>query len=419
MPQLRSYSLPIRGAARAQVLLLAGLLAACATGQPAGNARARGKAGFPQWVKAYQDTAVRQGISRATLKRAFRGVTYNPRVIELDNFQPEFVRPIGSYVQARTKPATVARGRQLLRQHAREFAKVQAKYGVDPAYVVAIWRLESAFGANFGSFDVIRSLATLAYAGRRKGFWSGELTAALKILQRGEIPRRQLVGSWAGAMGHTQFIPSTYLARAVDGDGDGKRDLWRSLPDVFASTANYLARAGWKPGLPFGYEIILPKKFPYELADGKKTLKTKTWAAKYGVRPARGRALRHPEKDAAIVLPSGYKGPAFLVFQNYKSILRYNNATAYALAVGILAERLKGVPPVIRPWPVKDRLLRRAEKEELQRRLAGLGYNPGPVDGKVGPTTRTAIRMFQKARRYPADGYANFVLLKRVRAASK
>ena len=307
----------------------------------------------------------------------------------------------------------------MLRQHRREFGKARAKYGVDPAYIVAIWRLETAYGANFGSFDVIQSLATLAYAGRRKGFWRDELLAALRILQRGDIPRAKLVGSWAGAMGHTQFIPSTYLKRAIDGDGDGKRDLWRSLPDVFASTANYLAQAGWKAGLPFGYEVLLPKKFPYELADGRTTMKVKEWRAKHGVKPARGRTLRHGDEDAAIVLPSGYKGPAFLVFRNYRAILRYNNATAYALAVGILAERLKGMPSVVRPWPLKDRLLRRAEKEELQRRLASLGFDPGPVDGKVGPTTRKAIRQFQKSRKFPADGYANFLLLQRVRAASK
>jgi membrane-bound lytic murein transglycosylase B len=402
------------------IFILAGLLAACASGQPAGTASARGgKPSFTEWLNAFQANATKQGISRSTLRLAFKGVTYDPKVIELDNYQPEFVRPIGSYVKSRTDPATVARGRQLLRQHRRAFAKVQAKYGVDPAYIVAIWRLETAYGANFGSFDVIRSLATLAYAGRRKGFWQSELMAALRILQRGDIPRKQLVGSWAGAMGHTQFIPSTYLKRAIDGDGDGKRDLWRSLPDVFASTANYLAKAGWKSGLPFGYEVILPKTFPYELADGRHSLKVSEWRSKYGVKPARGRTLKHADAAAAIVLPSGYKGPAFLVFANYGAILRYNNATAYALAVGILAERLKGTPSVVRPWPLNDRLLRRAEKEELQKRLARLGFDPGPVDGKVGPSTRKAIRQFQKSKKFPADGYANYLLLQRVRAASK
>ena len=420
MPQKTCLPRPIRRTALATALVVTSLLAACAAGQPAGQASARGgKASFPKWLNAFKASAGREGISKTTLNRAFKGVTYNKRVIELDNYQPEFVKPIGSYVQARTTPATVARGRQLLRQHRKLFAAVAKKYGVDPAYIVSIWRLESGFGAQFGSFDVIRSLATLAYAGRRKGFWRGELVAALKILQRGDIPRKRLVGSWAGAMGHTQFIPSTYLTRAVDGDADGKRDLWRSLPDVFASTANYLAKAGWKKGLPFGYEVILPKGFPYELANGQTSLPAKTWAAKYGVKPARGRALRHPEERAAIVLPSGFRGPAFLVFENYKAILRYNNATAYALAVGILAERLKGVPPVRQPWPLGDRLLRRTEKAELQRRLARLGYNPGPVDGKVGHGTKKAIRLFQKARRYPADGYANYQLLKRVRAAGK
>lgn len=394
-------------------------LVACATGPTTGPAGARsGKPTFQEWVRDFKVSAQRDGIRRQVLDRAFRGVTYNKRVIELDNFQPEFVKPIGTYVSARTTPATVARGRQLLRQHARIFRRVQAKYGVDPAYIVAIWRLESGYGANFGNFDVIRSLATLAYDGRRKGFWRGELIAALRILQSGEVPRRRLVGSWAGAMGHTQFIPSTYLRRAVDGDGDGKRDLWRSLPDVFASTANYLAKAGWKAGLPFGYEVVLPRNFPYELADGKTRMAARDWAAKHGVKPAAG-TLRHGEEEAAIVLPSGYRGPAFLVFANYRSILRYNNAAAYALTVGILAERLKGGGVVRQKWPVGDRLLRRTEKEELQRRLAALGFDPGPVDGKVGPSTKGAIRAFQKSRGLPADGYANYALLQAVRKARR
>lgn len=406
-------------------LLIGALLAAggCSVGKAQDGRKADpaatkpGPEGFRAWVTAFRAEALKEGITARTLRRAFRGVRYDPRVIRFDNYQPEFVKPVGAYVAARTAPDTIRRGQALMRKHGRLLRRMGRKYGVDPAYIVAIWRLESGYGANFGDMDVIRSLATLAYAGRRQGFWRGELIAALRILQRGDIPRRQLVGSWAGAMGHTQFIPSTFLKRGVDGDGDGKVDLWRSLPDVFASTANYLAEAKWKRGLPWGYEIILPRQFPYELADGRTRMSVGDWAKKHGIKAARGR-LRHPAEEAAIVLPSGYRGPAFIVFRNYRSILAYNNALAYALTVGILAERLKGAPPVRQAWPVGDRLLNRDEKTELQNRLIKLGFDPGPVDGKVGPTTKKAIRAFQKSKGYPADGYANFTLLTRVRQAS-
>jgi membrane-bound lytic murein transglycosylase B len=394
--------------ARGGVIALAFMIAAPA----AAPAQQNKSAAFKVWLKDFEKYAQGKGIKPATLKRALARIGYNAKVIEYDNYQPEFVQPIGIYVNARTTPETIAKGRALQRQYRTLFAKVEKKFGVPAKYILAIWRLETNYGANFGSFNVLEALATLAFDGRRKGFWRDELIAALTIVQRGDVPLKRLVGSWAGAMGHTQFIPSTYLRRAIDFDGDGKRDLWGSLPDVFGSTANYLAKAGWKTGLPFGVEVKLPKGFKYELAAPKIWQPAEAWLA-LGVKTADGKPLPASTKgaEARILLPSGYKGPAFMVFGNYKAILRYNNAAAYALSVGLLAERIGGRGKVKAPWPLNDRLLKRDEKEELQRLLIKLGFDPGPVDGKVGPSTQAAIRAFQKSAGVPADAYANYDLL--------
>ena len=251
-------------------------------------------------------------------------------------------------------------------------------------YLLAIWRLESDYGANFGAFPVIETLATLAYAGtpKRRRFWRRQLFGALQIVDRGYAPLDRLVGSWAGAMGHTQFIPTTFLDHAVDFDGDGRRDLWRSLPDAFASTASYLRKSGWQPGLPFGWEAKLPEGFDLGRAHIGESRTFAEWRA-LGVRRADGQPI--PDTD----------GPASL-----------------------FAERLEGQGRLVVGWPAADRLLSRSEKAELQRRLMALGYDPGPVDGKVGPETRKAIRAFQKRAGKPADGYANHALLEAVREAA-
>ncbi len=372
-------------------------------------AAAQEAAGFAQWVQSMRAEAQQQGVNAAVFDRAFAEVRFNERVIELDRHQPEFVKPVQNYIALQVTPEAVQRGRDKLHQHAALLARVSQRYGVTPAYIVAIWRIESNFGTNFGGFNVIEALATLAYAGRRQGYWRSELIAALTLLQRGEVPPERLVGSWAGAMGHTQFMPSVYLGRAVDFDGDGRRDLWRSLPDVFASTANYLALAGWQKNLPFGLEVNLPGHFPFELAET-------TWQPvsewrQLGVRRVDGTQLPAWPGETAILLPAGYRGPAFLVTANYRTILAYNNAVAYALSVGLLAERLDGGGRVIASWPADDRPLSRGEKEELQRLLGSRGFDPGPIDGQVGPQTRLAIRSFQKKANMPADGHANPALL--------
>ncbi|MGH7005578.1 MAG: lytic murein transglycosylase, partial [Alphaproteobacteria bacterium] len=306
---------------------------------------------------------------------------------------------------------------QKLAQHRALLARVRERFGVPPEYVIAIWRIESGFGANFGNFSVIESLATLAYSGRRQDFWRRELIAALRLAERGEVPVSRLIGSWAGAMGHTQFMPSAYLSRATDFDGDGRRDLWSSLPDVFASTANYLSQAGWAGDLPFGVEVRLPGNFPYEMAETTQQ-PVAAWS-QLGVTQADGRPLPAWPGDTGIVVPAGHKGPAFLVSPTFRAILDYNNAAAYALAVGLFAERLRGGGRVAKPWPTGDRMLSRTEKEELQRLLAERGFDPGKVDGQIGPASRAAIRTFQKKTGMPADGYADQAFLELVRRAPR
>lgn len=382
-----------------------------------GAARAADEAGFRAWIDAFKAEARQQGISDATLERAFAPVKFNARIIELDSHQPEFVKPVWEYIAAVVTEEALRKGRQKLREHAALLARVQQRYGVPPEYIVAIWRIESGFGANFGSFNVIEALATLAYAGRRQDFWKGELVAALRIAQSGEVPPERLVGSWAGAMGHTQFMPSGFLRLAVDFDGNGKRDLWTSLPDVFASTANHLVQGGWKGATPFGAEVRLPANFPYELAETQRK-PAADWRA-LGVTLADGRPLPAWPGETAILVPAGHRGPAFLVSENYRALLDYNNATAYALSLGLFAERLRGGGRIARAWPVGDRQLGRAEKEELQRLLAERGFDPGKIDGQLGPNSRAAIRAFQKKAGLPADGYAEHGLLELIRKSPK
>ncbi len=391
--------------------------AAVAAERPAGPARQAAGA-FAPWLDAVREEARAQGIGAATLAAALGGLRPNPRVLALEARQPEFVTPVGAYIGALANREALEAGRAKGKRHAVLLERIARAWGVPARYILAIWRLESGYGANFGAFPVVGSLATLAHGGtpKRRPFWRRQLFAALRILDEGHVPPGRLVGSWAGAMGHTQFIPTTFLAHAVDFDGDGRRDLWRSLPDAFASTANYLKNSGWKPGLPFGWEVALPAGFDFSQAHLGAARPAAEWRA-LGVRRADGKPLPEMEGKASIVVPAGWQGPAFLVTRNYRAILRYNNAAAYALTVGLLAERLGGGGPLVARWPAGDRLLSRMEKAELQRRLIALGFDPGPVDGKVGIETRKAIRAFQKKAGKPADGYANHALLEVVRKA--
>ncbi len=414
----------LRPAAAAAAVALS---AACAAGQPAprpapapaapatATAPAERPAAqdFAVWREGFRARARAAGVSDATFDRAFAGVRPNQRVLELDGSQPEFVRPIWEYLDSAVSETRVANGRRLFEEKRPALAAIEARHGVDAPVVVAIWGLESAFGANFGSIPVIESLATLAWEGRRRAFGEEQLIAALQILQAGDVTPERMVGSWAGAMGHTQFIPTSFLAYAVDHTGDGRRDLWSpDALDALASTANYLARFGWTRGQPWGVEAALPAGFDLSLADERRR-PTAFWRDR-GVRMLGGGPL--PDHgEAALILPAGAQGPAFVVFPNFFVIKRYNNATSYALAVGHLADRIAGGGPFRGAWPRGDRPLSRTEKEEMQTRLTRLGFDTRGADGVVGPDTRAAIRAWQTARGQPADGYDSAALLEALR----
>lgn len=372
-------------------------------------AEAQAPADFDAWLAQFRREARAEGIGEATLAQALDGLRYRPRVIELDRYQPEFVRPLWEYLDTAVSAQRVNQGRTKLADHRQTAEAVARRFGVPAEILVAIWGIESNYGGNFGSFSTLEALATLAYDGRRRDFARGELLAALRIIEAGDISADAMIGSWAGAMGHTQFIPSSFVAYAVDGDGDGRRDIWGSIPDVLASTANYLAEAGWRRGETWGVEVRLPAGFDYAQAELATRRSTDEWAA-MGVRGVNGAAL--PDFAAASVLvPAGANGPAFLVGPNYRAILRYNNATSYALAVGTLAERIAGRDGVMAGWPRGEQPLTRGQVRELQERLNARGFDTGSPDGILGPNTRRGLRAFQRSIGEAADGFATRRLL--------
>ncbi|MCB1332459.1 MAG: lytic murein transglycosylase [Roseivivax sp.] len=372
------------------------------------------QAGFDRWIAGFRGRALKAGISAAVFDRAFRTVRYDPEVIEKDRRQSEFTKGVGEYLESAASDSRVSNGKQALRQQRRTLDRIEAHYGVDRDVVVAIWGMESAYGARRGDKPVIAALATLAYDGRRGRFFEQQLVAALKILQRGDTTSEKMTGSWAGAMGHTQFIPTSYQALAVDFTGDGRRDIWSDDPtDALASTANYLAKSGWRRGQPWGVEVRLPRDFDYALA-GRKTKKMPSDWARLGVTGTDGRAV--PDHgSASVLLPAGGQGPAFLIFRNFDVIARYNNAEAYVIGVGHLSDRITGGPRVQAAWPKDDRGLTRAERMEMQRLLTARGFNTGGIDGRVGPMTAAAIRAFQKTAGMAPDGFPSLALLKKLR----
>ena len=387
-------------------------LFAMAAGVGFGVRKATADAAFTRFIDGMWSQARAKGVSRQIYLRATSGLTPDPDVIKSANYQPEFVKPIWEYVARATSDKRVVNGREKLAEYAGVLNAIETVYGVDRHVVVAIWGMETAYGEYLGDKNVIRALATLGYRGRRARFGRSQMLAALQILQRGDVAPERMMGSWAGAMGHTQFIPTTYNAYAVDFDGDGRRDIWGTVADALASTANYLRKSRWKSGLPWGHEVLLPKRFNYGLVDDEKP--AHDWA-RLGVRRADGKALGHGGEKAKLILPAGAYGPAFLIFSNFRSILRYNNATAYALSVGILSDRLRGGGPLAATWPVDDRPLEEAERRKVQELLAAKGYSVGTIDGVVGGRTRSAIRSFQEAQGLPADGHASALLLKRLK----
>jgi lytic murein transglycosylase len=369
---------------------------------------------FARWVAAFRDSARAAGIDEATLQAAFDDVHYLPRVVSLDGAQPEFTRTVWDYLDTAVSPQRVALGQQKLLQTGSEGEAAAARFGVPPNVVVAIWGVESNYGSNYGSLPTIDALATLGFEGRRESWARGQLLAALKILQSGDIDRAHMVGSWAGAMGQTQFLPSIFLAYAVDADGDGRRDIWGSMADVMASTANFLARSGWRAEQPWGVEVVLPPGFDPGRADADVRQPAVQWAAE-GVQAVDGSAL--PDlPDATILQPAGARGPAFLVGANFRAILRYNNSTSYALSVGLLAQRLAGGPGVYAAWPRDLPALTRGQLRALQTMLNERGFTSGTPDGLMGPATRGALRRYQRSVGLPADGYPTPDLLQRLQA---
>lgn len=374
---------------------------------------------FADWRADLRAQALSEGVTPLLFEQAFTGLTPDPQVIAADQSQPEFSRPVWEYLDSAVSSWRVARGKALLAEHAKTLQAIEARYQVEPSILVAVWGMESSFGRQIGSKGVIRSLATLAYEGRRSAFWRSQLIAALQILQEGDISPNGMIGSWAGAMGQTQFMPTTYRQYAVDFTGDGRRDIWNSSADALASAANYLSLSGWQREQPWGFEVQLPAHaFDYAQADGQQTKTLDQWFAS-------GLTARDPvdqqllQQHATLFLPSGYQGPAYLLMDNFRSILKYNNSSSYALAIGLLSNALDGEYRAPAAWPKHDRMLSRAERVELQTLLSQLGFPSGQPDGIIGVNSRQAVRSFQQVQGLPADGYTNEALLEKVRQAAQ
>ncbi|PUB18559.1 lytic murein transglycosylase [Yoonia sediminilitoris] len=389
---------------------LAGLVSGVAGAGPI-SAQANG---FSNWIAGFQRRAKAAGIRNSTLRAAFAGVQYLPDSIRRDRNQSEFVKPLSEYMATAASDTRVRNGRSLIRQYGNLLGRIEATYGVPPHIVTSIWGMESNYGQRRGDVPLVSTLATLAHDGRRGRFFEQQLIAALRILQRGDVAPQNMTGSWAGAMGHTQFIPTSYQAYAVDFTGDGRRDIWADDPsDALASTAAYLRQFRWQQGQPWGVEVLLPNGFDYGLSDRQSRRSPAGWG-RLGVRGVDGNAVPN-YGEASLITPTGARGPAFLVFRNYDVISRYNNAQAYIIGVGHLGDRIAGAGPLRQPWPSGERSLRRAERVELQQRLTAAGFSTGGVDGKIGPNSRAAIRRYQRSIGLPTDGYASLSLLQRLR----
>jgi membrane-bound lytic murein transglycosylase B len=373
-------------------------------------------AGFQRWVQQFRATAMQNGISGATFDRAFHGVTApDPEVLERARYQPEFVAPVWDYFDNRVNENSIGVGRQMLRQHDRLLGQIEQRLGVDRHILLAIWSMESNYGEVLKNDrvmrNVVRSLSTLAYADeRRQRFGRQQLLAALKILERGDIDVQHLTGSWAGAMGHTQFIPTSYQEWAVDFDGDGRRDIWNSIPDALASAANLLRANGWRTGHAWGYEVRLPEGRMFPAG----TMTLAEWQ-RIGVVRTNGQAYPRPNDRAELKVLDGREGPAFLVLHNFNMLKRYNNADRYALAVGLLADQIAGHGPLSRDWNRPFTRLSFDETQELQQHLLTRGYYDGNIDGKIGPASRAAIKAFQSRVGMEADGHPSKEVLTRIR----
>ena len=374
---------------------------------------------FQSCLTGIEGQAQRSGIANATVDENLKNLAPDPDVVGAPQGRAEFERPIWEYIDAAVPEARVSTGQARLAEWSSLLETIEARFGVDRQVLVAIWGIESSYGAALEDRGavrpVVRSLATLACSDEtRASFWREQLVAALQMLDQKDATLDRMRGSWAGAMGHTQFMPTTYRSYAVDFDGDGTRDIWTSIPDALASTANYLSSQGWRPGERWGYEVELPPGFDYSLADETTERQLSEWIG-LGLRLSGDHPIMENRKSAVLVLPAGARGPAFLLLPNFRVILRYNTAMAYALSVAHLSDRLRGDQPLARAWPREDQMLTNAERKELQELLAKRGFELGVVDGKIGPKTRAAIRAYQTSVGLVPDGYASGFLLERAR----
>jgi lytic murein transglycosylase len=390
-----------------------------ASGDPtmtAGAIRAAA-ANFRRCLAGLWPLAERRGVSRATYNALVSGLTPDLRIMDLLDAQPEFTKSFWDYLDLLVSDARIETGRAVLQQHRTTFDAVEKAYGVDRHIIAAIWGVESNYGTQGGDRPVLRSTATLACIGRRQAYFREEFISALEILARGDVRSDQLVGSWAGAFGPTQFMPTSFKRFAVDFDGDGRRDVVSSAADLIASTANNLKKDGWTAGQTWGYEVTVPRDFNFMHADRARTMTVRDWE-RAGIHRVGGKHFPRPGDRAYLLVPAGAQGPGFLMLSNFRVIMKYNPSEAYALAIGHLADRLRGGGPFVQPWPRHERVLSRAERYELQERLEQHGYDVGEPDGRLGSKTRTALRRFQAAIGSVPDGFASASVLERLRKRS-
>ncbi|CAN5473122.1 lytic murein transglycosylase [soil metagenome] len=373
---------------------------------------------FETFIQTLWPRAKAAGITRATFDKAFAGITApDPAVLKLADNQPEFTSTTSQYLSKAVTPIRIDTGKSMKAQEASTLAAIEKRYKVDRHILLAIWGMESNFGKDRGSMSVMRSLATLIFSGNKKDYAREQYIAALKIIQKGTVDAANFTGSWAGAMGHTQFIPTSYLSYAVDWTGDGAKDIWGSKYDALASTANYLARAGWKNDRPWGWEVRLPDKFNRGLIGRSAWRPVSEWM-KLGIRPAAGGSFGAPGADAFVMVPQGMEGPKFLVTRNFMAIMDYNQSHSYAVAVGHLADRIRGQGPFVTPWPDVTYDLTFGQRVEIQNLLYRRGFDPGGNDGRFGARTYEAILGFQKKAGLALDGEPNTALLARLRKGS-
>ncbi len=387
-----------------------------ASGHPLMTASAirEAAANFQNCVAAMWPDAARRNISQENFERFTAGLTPDLRIMDLLDAQPEFSKSIWDYLDILVNDNRLAKGREVLTKYKAQFDATEKAYGVDRYAIAAIWGIESNYSTQVGDRSVLQSTATLACIGRRQAYFRDEFLSALEILHRGDLRPEQMHGSWAGAFGPTQFMPTAFKRFAVDADGDGRRDVVDDPADLIASTANNLRKDGWQAGQTWGYEVVVPQGFNYMLADRAKTMTMTQWE-NLGIKRPNGEPFPHPAEKGYLLAPAGAVGPGFLMLQNFRVIMKYNPAEAYALAIGHFADRLRGGQPFVQPWPRQERELSRAERLELQQHLAERGFYRGTPDGQLGGQTREALRGFQASIGTPADGFASADVLERLR----